>query len=90
MTEDLDVFLADMGVEVVWSAVTALGILDMPTIVQDSLVMSDEYVLTVKASEFAALPRGASLTVDGTAYTVRQAPMKIDDGKFLRVSLSKT
>lgn len=90
ITEDLDIFLADFGVSCTAGAVTANGILDMPSqILSDGMVLSTDYTLTARASNFGNLIRGNSITVDGVAYTVRET-MLIDDGKFVQIALQKT
>ena len=90
LVEDLGIFLDDFGVSCTAGAVTALGILDMPSqVLAGEMVLSTDYTLTAKASDFGALIRGDSITVDGTAYTVREA-MLIDDGKFVQLGLQKT
>jgi hypothetical protein len=89
-TEDLSIFLADFGVSCTAGAVTALGILDMPSqILSDGMVLSTDYTLTAKASNFGTLIRGDSITVDSVAYTVRET-MLIDDGKIVQIALQKT
>jgi hypothetical protein len=90
ITEDLDIFLADFGVSCTAGAVTANGILDMPSqILSDGMVLSTDYTLTARASNFGTLIRGDSITVDSVAYTVRET-MLIDDGKFVQIALQKT
>lgn len=90
ITEDLDIFLADFGVSCTAGAVTANGILDMPSqILSDGMVLSTDYTLTARASSFGSLIRGNSITVDSVAYTVRET-MLIDDGKFVQIALQKT
>jgi len=90
ITEDLDIFLADFGVSCTAGAVTANGILDMPSqIFSDGMVLSTDYTLTARASNFGSLIRGNSITVDSVAYTVRET-MLIDDGKFVQIALQKT
>jgi hypothetical protein len=90
ITEDLSIFLADFGVSCTAGAVTALGILDMPSqILSDGMVLSTDYTLTARASNFGTLIRGDSITVDSVAYTVRET-MLIDDGKFVQIALQKT
>lgn len=90
LTEDLGIFLDDFGVSCTAGAVTALGILDMPSqVLAGEMVLSTDYTLTAKASDFGALIRGDSITVDGIAYTVREA-MLIDDGRFVQLGLQKT
>jgi riboflavin synthase alpha subunit len=90
LSEDLSVFLTDFGVSCTSGAVTALGILDMPgQVLADGMVISTDYQLTAKASDFGALKYNDSISVDGVAYTVRDTRL-IDDGRFCEVSLMKT
>lgn len=90
ITEDLSIFLADFGVSCTADAVTANGILDMPSqILSDGMVLSTDYTLTAKATDFGTLIRGDSITVDSVAYTVRET-MLIDDGKIVQIALQKT
>jgi len=90
ITEDLDSFLADFGVSCTAGATTANGILDMPSqVISDGMVLTTDYSLTARASAFGSLIRGDSITVDGTAYTVRET-MLLDDGKFVQLALQKT
>jgi len=90
ITEDLDVFLADFGVSCTAGATTANGILDMPSqVVSDGMVLTTDYTLTARASNFGSLVRGNSITVDGTSYTVRET-MLLDDGKFVQIALQRT
>ena len=90
ITEDLDIFLADFGVSCTAGAITANGILDMPSqILSDGMVLSTDYTLTARTSKFGSLIRGDSITVDSVAYTVRET-MLIDDGKFVQIALQKT
>lgn len=89
-TEDLSIFLADFGVTCTSGATTALGILDMPSqVISDGMVLSTDFTLTAKATDFGALIRGASITVDSVGYTVRET-MLIDDGKFVQIGIQKT
>jgi hypothetical protein len=89
-TEDLDIFLVDFGVSCTAGAITANGILDMPSqVISDGMVLSTDYTLTARASNFGSLIRGDSITVDGTAYTVRET-MLLDDGKFVQLGIQKT
>jgi hypothetical protein len=90
ITEDLDIFLADFGASCIAGAVTANGILDMPSqILSDGMVLSTDYTLTARTSNFGSLIRGDAITVDTVAYTVRET-MLIDDGKFVQIALQKT
>jgi len=91
-TENLDVFFstAGFGLSVTSGAYSGVGILDMPSeIIADGVVLTTDYRLLVKTSDFPVLARGSSMTVDGTAYTVRE-PMLIDDGKITQVMLMRT
>ena len=90
LTEDLDIFLADFGVSCTAGATTANGILDMPSqVISDGMVLTTDYTLTARTSTFGSLIRGDSITVDGTAYTVRET-MLLDDGKFVQLGIQKT
>jgi hypothetical protein len=88
-TEELDLFLTDFGVPVSAGAVTGVGVLDMPSqVVADGMVLTTDYKLTVKTSVFGGLLYGDGVTVDGVNYQVREA-MKVDDGKFTELMLTK-
>jgi riboflavin synthase alpha subunit len=90
ITEDLDLFLEDFGVTCTAGAVTAKGILDMPSqVVADGIVLTTDYKVTCRSSVFGTLKYGDSITVDGAAYTVREN-MLIDDGKFCEIMLQKS
>ncbi len=90
LTEDLGIFLADFGVSCTAGAVTALGILDMPSqVLANGMVLSTDFTLTAKASDFGSLVRGSSITVDSVSYTVRET-MLMDDGKIVQLGLQKT
>jgi len=52
-------------------------------------VLTTDYTLTTRASNFGSLVRGNSITVDGTSYTVRET-MLLDDGKFVQIALQRT
>ena len=90
LTENLDVFLADFGVTVTSGAISGIGILDMPgELVADGMIITTDYSLRCEASKFGALAYGASITVDGTAYTIRENRL-IEDGVFCEITLQKT
>lgn len=90
LTENLDVFLADFGVSVTAGAVSGVGILDMPgELVADGMIITTDYSLRCEASKFGTLAYGASITVDGTAYTIRENRL-IEDGVFCEITLQKT
>ena len=90
LSENLSAFLGDFGVSCTSGATTALGILDMPgQILADGMVISTDYQLTAKASDFGGLKYNDAITVDGVAYTVRETRL-IDDDRMCEVSLMKT
>ena len=90
ITEDLNVFLEDFGVSCTAGAITALGILDMPSqIISGDMVLSTDYSLTARAADFGGLKYGDAITVAGTNYQVRET-RKLDDGAFVEIGLTKT
>jgi len=89
LVEDLSVFFNEFAVTVVKGAVTGNGIFDTPTSVTgDGMILSNEYMVTVRTSVFGVPLYGDAMTVDGASYTVREARL-IDDGKLVEVILSK-
>jgi hypothetical protein len=87
--EDLNLFLDDFGVSCTAGAISALGILDMPTqVVAGDMVLSTDYSLTARAADFGGLKYGEAITVAGVAYTVRETRL-IDDGAFVEIGLQK-
>ena len=89
LTENLSLFLADFGVTVTSGAVTGLGILDMPgQVVAGDMIITTDYRLTAKTSEFGGLVYGAAVTVDAVNYQVRENRL-IEDGKFCEITLLK-
>ena len=89
LSEDLSVFLNDFGVSCTAGAVSALGILDMPSqLLAGDMVLSTDYMLTARAADFGGLAYGDSITVGGTAYQVRETRL-IDDGAFVEIGLQK-
>lgn len=91
-SEDLAAFFsqADFAVPLVWGAETANVILDAPDEqFIDGRVLSREYAITYEAADLVGLAGGASVTVDGTAYTVREVTA-LDDGKIMRATLRRT
>ena len=89
LIEELNLFLDDFGVSVSAGAVSALGILDMPTqVVSGDMVLTTDYTLTARASDFGGLLYGAAITVDGVNYQVRET-RKLDDGAFVEIALMR-
>ena len=90
MTEDLTTFLNDFGVSCTAGAVTALGILDMPSqIISGDMVLSTDYTLTARTADFGGLKYGDAITVATVNYQVRETRL-IDDGAFVEIGLQKT
>ena len=91
-TEDAttqNVYLNDFGVSCTSGGTTGLGILEQPDqILAGDMIISTEYELTAKTSDFGTLVSGDSITVDSVAYTVREL-RKENDGVFCRLSLTK-
>lgn len=82
-------FLNDFGVTVTDGTTTGKGILDMPgEIIAGGMVLTTDYQLTVRASEFGKKLYGDVLTVAGSKYTVKEARLQ-DDGMFAVIYLSK-
>lgn len=89
LIEDLGVFLNDFGVSCTAGAVTALGILDMPTqVLAGEMVLSTDYTLTARTADFGGLVYGDAITVGGVAYQVREV-RKLDDGMMCELGLSR-
>lgn len=89
LSEDLSVFLNDFGVSCTAGAISALGILDMPSqIISGDMVLSTDYTLTCRAADFGGLLYGDAITVGGVAYQVRET-RKIDDGAFVEIALMR-
>jgi len=83
-----DTFLADFGLPVTIGSVSGSGILDMPSeIIAGGMVLTTDYQLTVRSSVFGQPARGTAVTVNGTAYTVRESRLQ-DDGVFTTIYLS--
>jgi hypothetical protein len=89
ITEDLTVFLNDFGVSCTSGAITALGILDMPSqVISGDMVLTTDYSLTARAADFGGLKYGDAITVAGVNYQVREA-RQLDDGAFVEIGLTK-
>jgi len=89
LNEDLTVFLSDFGVTCTSGAVTALGLLDMPSqVLAGDMVLSTDYTLTARSADFGGLYYGDAIVVDGINYQVREV-RQIDDGAFCEIGLTK-
>jgi hypothetical protein len=86
-TEDLAPLFADFGVTVRHGARKALAIFDAPTTTAlGGLVSLDDHQLTLATGDLPDLGHGDTVTIDGTAYVVREV-MQLDDGALQRVTL---
>jgi len=89
ITENLDTFLNDFGVPVVFGAVSGLGLLDTPDEILGQISKSTEYQITVKASDFGAVKSGDSLTVNSVSFKARDPFKLLADGAFGVIRLTK-
>ena len=90
LADDLAVFLDDFAVSATAGGTTAKVLLDQPSqVLAGDMVLSTDYQITAKASDFGSLVAGDSITVDSVNYTVRETRL-IDDGLVCEVSLQKT
>ena len=77
------------SVEATAGIVTGRGFLVMPgQVLADGMSISTDYTLTALAVDFGNLIYEASITVNGTLYTVRDNRL-LDDGGFCEISLQK-
>ena len=82
--------LNDFGVSCTSGGTTGKGVLNQPDqVLAGDFIMSTDYVLRAKTSDFGSLIAGASITVDSVAYTVREV-RKLNDGTFCELSIQKT
>ena len=87
--EELDVFFSDFADEVIYDNDTYIGQLDQPDeVIVDGRILTTEYELLVKTSDFSTIVFDKTIQVNGEEYSVRTI-MKIDDGKFSKIMLSK-
>lgn len=91
LTADLDVFFDNpFAVSATSGATTGKVLLDQPSqVLAGDMVLSTDYQITAKASDFGTLLSGASITVDSVAYTVRETRL-IGDGLLCEITLQKT
>ena len=87
--EELDVFFSDFADEVIYDNDTYIGQLDQPDeVIVDGRILTTEYELLVKTSDFSTIVFDKTIQVNGEEYSVRTM-IKIDDGKFSKIMLSK-
>ena len=91
LSSDLDVFFdAPFGVSATSGDTTAQVLLDQPSqVLAGDMVLSTDFQITAKTSDFGTLLAGASITVNSVAYTVRETRL-IGDGLHCQISLQKT
>lgn len=91
LSDDLDIFFDNpFGVSATSGATTAKVLLDQPSqVLAGDMVLTTDFQITAKTSDFGTLLAGASITVDSVAYTVRETRL-IGDGLFCEISLQKT
>tara|TARA_B100001093_G_scaffold328067_1_gene313024 strand:- start:1587 stop:1877 length:291 start_codon:yes stop_codon:yes gene_type:complete len=89
--EDLDAFFDTPGftVPVVFGSTTGVGYFESPDeVVADGVLLTTDFSVLVKTSDFSTVNSGDAMVVDGENFTVRE-PMRLDDGKIMRVMLMK-
>ncbi len=87
--ENLDLFFADFTDEVIYNNSVFIGMLDEPDeIIADNTILSTEYELKVKTSDFKDVVFDKQIKINSEDYIVRNM-RKIDDGKISIISLSK-
>ncbi len=91
--EDLDAFLEDHGLPCTCGTTNFLGIKDEPDEDVSGGGMHAQTTMTTlmiysSVVVEARIKLGAAILVDGVAYTARN-PIRLDDGKFSSVPLTK-
>ena len=91
LSNDLDIFFDNpFGVSATSGDTTAKVIFDRPTqVLAGDMVLTTDYQITAKTSDFGTLLAGASITVNSVAYTVRETRL-VGDGLHCEISLQKT
>ena len=91
LTDDLDIFFDNpFGVSATSGATTAKVLLDQPSqVLAGDMVLTTDFQITAKTSDFGTLLAGADIEVDSVAYTVRETRL-IGDGLLCEISLQKT
>lgn len=91
LSEDLDVFFnsSHFAVSCTAGSTTGKGILEQPSeIIADGVVLTTDYMLMAKASDFGSLAYGSGIEVDGKMYQVRSSQL-VDDGLICKLFLTK-
>tara|TARA_S200000501_G_scaffold110296_1_gene103624 strand:- start:7169 stop:7468 length:300 start_codon:yes stop_codon:yes gene_type:complete len=88
-TEDLNTFFIDFKDSVIYDNAEYEAFLDQPDeMIADGVVVSTDYELTGKTSDFGLVDYDEKIVINDENYTVRSV-RKIDDGSMCIVSLSK-
>ena len=89
-TEDLDTFFIDFKDSVIYDNAEYIAFLDQPDeMIADGVVVSTDYELTGKTSDFGSILFDEVIQVNDEDYKVRSV-RKIDDGSLCKVTLTKT
>ena len=89
-TEELDTFFIDFKDSVIYNNAEYIAFLDQPDeVIADSVVLTTDYELTGKTSDFGSILFDEVIQVNDEDYKVRSV-RKIDDGSLCKVSLTKT
>jgi hypothetical protein len=89
VTENLGAFLDDFGIVVTAGASTFKALFDIADdLVGGGVVISTDYVLTVRSTDIVGMVDGDTLSISSTNYEIRRI-LKIDDGALSRVVVSK-
>lgn len=89
MTENLDVFLNDFGVEVIAGSSTLLGIYNAPgELIASDQVVSTAHSVIMKTSDVEDWATEDEITVDSVVYFVKSV-IPFGDGLFAQVTLGK-
>jgi len=89
ISEDQTVYLADFGVSCTSGGTTAKAILEQPDLVlAGNQIISTDYQLTARVSDFGNLLAGSRITIDNSVYFVREV-RKLDDGAFCEIAIQK-
>ena len=59
------------------------------TLLQDGTVVVADFEIRYVTAQLPGLKEGEAITVDGVAYKVRRAPMKLQDGSVSRAELKR-
>ena len=91
LTNDLDIFFDNpFGVSATSGDTTAKVLLDQPSqVLAGDMVLTTDFQITAKTSDFGTLLAGADIEVDSVDYTVRETRL-VGDGLLCEISLQKT